>query len=521
LATPSAPVSAAAPARRRVALAAPWLLVLALLALRLPHLTGPLDDPHSWRQCDTIGYTQDFYRHGIDLLHPAVTWLGSHRTLVLEFPLTEAMAALLYHAAWPDPMWDRLLSLAFFGLATFHLHRIVRQIAGARPAWLATFAYLAMPLGQFYSRAAQPDFAATAFAHALLDHGLRAVRGRSLPHALAASLAGALAALIKSPYVLPVAPPLALALLAAPGAVPILLAAVAGAGPAIAFVLWRRHADAVNRTAPDWNFLPGYYKESNAAWWYFGTLAGRLDPASWIKVLRRLVFEVATPLGALLALVGLAGRAEDRGAPGARAFALAWVAGTLVYLAVFFPLNVIHSYYQIPFLAPAALLVGLGVDALWRRLPRLGGLAPAPLVVALFVLLAIAAVPRLGYYRIDWLRVEAGRLIAERVPPDDLVVASDHSAGYSDPRLLQRAEHSGWALAIPDLTPDRVTELARLGARWVAVVTDPEHPELVPPGFLDLRRVTHEPVMHGGHRLGTLDLYSLGGRMTLGVRAAR
>jgi hypothetical protein len=65
-----------------------WLAAAVfLLALRIPHLSGPLDDPHSWRQCDTVGYSLAFARHGIDLLHPSVVWLGAHRTLILEFPL--------------------------------------------------------------------------------------------------------------------------------------------------------------------------------------------------------------------------------------------------------------------------------------------------------------------------------------------------------------------------------------------------------------------------------------------------
>src|SRR5437867_5024804 len=101
---------------------AAWAVSAAmLLSLRLGHLSGPLDDPHSWRQCDTAHYSLDFFRRGIDLLHPAVCWLGSHRTLILEFPLPEAISALLYHALGPDPRWDRVVSLAFFVIATVYL----------------------------------------------------------------------------------------------------------------------------------------------------------------------------------------------------------------------------------------------------------------------------------------------------------------------------------------------------------------------------------------------------------------
>lgn len=492
--------------------AAWWGAALLLLLPRLAHLRGPLDDPHSWRQCDTVVYTLDFHRHGIDLLHPAVCWLGAHRTLIFEFPLVEALSAMLYRVAGPDPFADRVVALGFYLLATAYFHLIVRGVAGRRPAWLATLVWLALPLGQFYSRAAHVDFAATAFAHALLYHLGRAFARRSVPHALAAGGAGALAAMIKAPYVVPVVAPLALAWLAAPAVATAVLAATALGITAVAFAVWRRHVDAVNAAAPDWSFLPGYYREVNPLWWYFGHMAQRLDAAAWVKLARRLVFDVASPLGAVVAVAGLGWRdrrtSTTRVGPrvGARAFALAWLAGALLYLAVFFPLNVIHNYYQIPFLAPVALLAGLGLDAVWRHHVTAGA-------IALLVLVGTAfwTVRSLGYYRVDWLRVEAGRAIAARVPAGELVVASDHGAGYSDPRLLARADREGWSLAIPDLTPGRVDTLRTLGARWVAVVTDPGHPTLASPAFLVPRRVAEVPLAHDGVPLGTLHLHALDG----------
>jgi hypothetical protein len=488
-----------------------WAAAGALVLARLPHLGGPLDDPHSWRQCDTVVYSLNFSRHGIDLLHPAVCWLGAHRTLIFEFPIVEALSALLYRVTGPDPVADRLVALGFYLVATAYFLRIVRRLAGHRPAWLATLVWLALPLGQFYSRAAHVDFAATAFTHALLYHGIRAFELRSTPHALVAAVAGALAAMIKAPYVLPVLAPLALAGFAVPTLATLVLAGVSLGGTALAFALWRHHVDAVNAAAPDWSFLPGYYKEVNPLWWYFGDLRQRFEAAPWIKLARRLVFDVATPLGALAALAGLGwndrrtstSRAEPMRLE-ARAFALVWLAGALLYLAVFFPLNVIHNYYQIPFLAPVALLAGLGLDRVWRRHAVAGAVA-----VAIVVAGAFWTVRSLGYYRVDWLRVEAGREIGARVPRGELVVASDHGSGYSDPRLLARADREGWSLAIPDLTPGRLDTLAALGARWVAVVTDRDHPDLAAPAFLSTRRVASVPLQHAGSPLGTLGLYAI------------
>lgn len=480
--------------------------VVVLLALRLPHLRGPLDDPHSWRQCDTVFYSLDLCRRGMDILHPAVSWLGAHRTLIFELPLPEALTAMLYRVFGPDPLWDRVVALAGYLLATFYLWRIARHVGGARVGWLALISYLALPLAQFYSRAPQVDFAATAGAHAFLYHTIRAIERRSWPHASGAAIGGTLCTLLKAPYLIPMLPALAPVALSALTFSTVALGAVALGIPAVAFALWRRHVDAVNAAAPEWNFLPGYYKEVNPLWWYFGTTAQRLDPANWMKIARRLVFEVVTPLGVVLgAIAAWPGWRRAR----MRWIAWLWTAGALAYAALFFNLNVIHSYYQIPFLAPAALLVALGVDTLWGR--KAGGrrALAAQIGFAAFLVVAATAPARLGYYRVDWLRVEAGRQIEARVPRGEMVVACDYGAGYSDPRLLVRANREGWSLAIPDLEPGRVRKLADLGARWVAVVTDPAHPALVPPSFLNGARVAQEPITHDRHALGTLSIYDL------------
>jgi hypothetical protein len=485
------------------------LLGAALLALRFPHLTGPLDDPHSWRQCDTAHYSLDFFRRGIDLLHPAVCWLGAHRTLIFEFPLPEAMSALLYRAFGANPLWDRVVALAFFVVADVYLFAIARRVAGPRVAWLAALGYLAVPLGQYYSRAPQVDFAAAAFMHALLFHAMVAFESGAVAHLVLAAAAGTVGVMIKMPYLIPVLGPLALAMLAIPTLATLIRGAMALGVPAVAFMMWRRHVDAVNATAPDWNFLPGYYKEVNPLWWYIGSWSQRLDPRSWSKLVRRLVLEIATLPGIVLAVVGWLGRTPSRiHRPSPALFALAWLAAGMVYLLVFFPLNVIHSYYQVPFLAPVALSIALGADFLMSRMKKIGSVVGS-LAFAAFVIVSIVSVPRLGYYRIDWLRVEAGRLIAARVPRQDLLVASDYGAGYSDPRLLFRSDHSGWSLAVPDLEIARLRRLESLGARWVAVVIDPDHPELAAPASLASGIVAVQPITHGGRTLGTLYLYDL------------
>ena len=53
------------------------LCLISLIALRFLHFGPEIDWPHDWRQCDTGWFIWDFYKNGIDLLHPAVCWMGA------------------------------------------------------------------------------------------------------------------------------------------------------------------------------------------------------------------------------------------------------------------------------------------------------------------------------------------------------------------------------------------------------------------------------------------------------------
>jgi hypothetical protein len=105
-------------------------------------------------------------------MHPAVPWLGGHRTLALDFPITPVLSSFLYHLGGPTPVWDRVVSLVFFLLASWHLYRAIALVAGARVAQLGTLAFLVFP-----TLARRIEFTVIAGVTGLLCHSLRAERG--------------------------------------------------------------------------------------------------------------------------------------------------------------------------------------------------------------------------------------------------------------------------------------------------------------------------------------------------------
>lgn len=462
----------------------PWfaLTAIALVLARVPHLGETIDGPHSGRQCDTAFYALEFHRSGINLLRPSVCWLGAHKALALEFPLPEAIAAVLYHILGPRLLWMRLVTLGFFLGAVWYLHRLVAYLRSERTARLVTLLYLAMPLAMVYSRAVHVDFAAVFFAHGMLYYLIRGYDEERTRLIVTAGVLGALAFAIKAPYAFFLFIPVAAHVLRRVklrlllGWSPWLLL------PLVVFLLWRHHVYRLNASAPDWSCIPGYYKYTDMGHWYYGPLAMRLEAKTWASLAFRTMNVIPGALGMFFAILGvLAPPADRRG----RGFFWLWLAGAALSLLIFFKLNVIHDYYQIPFIAPVAFFVAVGLE--WVFLDRPLGEGMRPLLPFAFTLLLLVAhyvrTTEGMYYEVDRETIEAGTLIRENTPRDALVIASiggSKGSWWFDPRLLFRADRCGWSVPLPDLSEKVWKGLMPWGATHLAILSDkPIPPELI------------------------------------------
>uniref|UniRef100_UPI0025CE9B3E ArnT family glycosyltransferase n=1 Tax=Algoriphagus sp. TaxID=1872435 RepID=UPI0025CE9B3E len=175
-------------------------LVFLLIAVRFFHLGKQIDQPHDWRQCDTAYYIQDFYENGIDLLYPAVCWMGNSDTLALEFPLPEAVVAVGYNLFGESIPLARICFLVFFLGAVYYLYKIVRLLSNVSMARIATLVYLSLPLSFFYSRAVHIDFSVIFLAHAMVYYFFRGIDNRNGWYVLLSGAITTLAFLIKIPY---------------------------------------------------------------------------------------------------------------------------------------------------------------------------------------------------------------------------------------------------------------------------------------------------------------------------------
>jgi hypothetical protein len=481
------------------------LLLIASLALRLPHLAGPIDEPHSWRQSDTANYALDLYRDGFDLLRPQVCWSGDYSVLALEFPLHEALIALLYRLFSVDHLWARLVTLTFFAGSLLYLFGIVDVVSTRRLAWLTTLVYSILPLSLFYSRAIHIDFCAVFFAHAMLYHLLRGFEHDRVFDILLGAALGSLGFAIKAPYLFYLYVPLGVFLAhrqiwrkPARRWLAILVL------PVLVFSLWRWNVGRVNAAKPALDIYPKFVNRLD---WYFGSFNQRLQLGAWLVLIRRLIFDVANPIGTLLLAWGAWGWLRGK-RPALRFFFESWALGTIAYVLLFFNLNWAHSYYQIPLLAIASFFIAFCLHSFMKMCAPYGPIA----AWTLLVLLAGSTLwyADVAYYHVDWRVIEAGRIIRERTDKDDLLVVYlyDDNFEYSDPRLLYNARRHGWSIRPHDIAPERMASYADEGGRYLAIVEIAPDDRLAPT-WLKTLNGQRLALVHAGESLGRLYIYDL------------
>ncbi|HEY8134595.1 MAG TPA: hypothetical protein VIF08_01045, partial [Candidatus Limnocylindrales bacterium] len=86
-------------------LSRPWvvwaaflLVVAGVIWFHLPSLHQPLLEHHSFRQTQTAWTALIFHEQGIDLLHPKIPVFGPPWDVPFEFPLFQALGALVMNA---------------------------------------------------------------------------------------------------------------------------------------------------------------------------------------------------------------------------------------------------------------------------------------------------------------------------------------------------------------------------------------------------------------------------------------
>lgn len=449
-----------------------YILVIIALSIRFFHFGEELESPHVWRQSDTANYIWDFYKNGIDLFHPSVCWMGNYKTVILEFPLIEAIVSIGYHIFGPYQFVAKIVFFLFFLLSSFYLYKLIKYLYHSHLAQIATLVYLLTPLSLFYSRAIHIDFAELSFVFAMAYYYIKGIKEEKKSALLLGTLFAALAFVTKIPYVLPIIPPLVAFVFIHKKFSYVLRNFYYFLIPVGLFALWQQHVFTVNDQAPDWYFIPGYRKFTHNAGWYYGSFDQRLSIENWTLLKDRFLHEILGCFGLLLLILSFFFLRKRN------YFILLWLAGSIVYLLIFFNLNRVHNYYQIPFIPILSVILGIGVFRMCRVFFRKYFTVAASLSILILGTESVIYSEK-NYYQVPQIFLEVGNFINNHTENEDLVIVNYEYIDSKCPNFLYAAKRNGWQLSNYKLTGELIYRLMLEKARYfVSVRREPPTVEL-------------------------------------------
>lgn len=385
-----------------------------------------------WRQCDTFFYSYEFFKSGINLLSPSVCWMGGYMTVALEFPIVSAVIALFFKIFGEKILISELVCLLFYICSVIYLYILINLLLNRRIAYLVSLVYSSLPLGLYYSRAVVIDFAELFFVIATLYYFILWLEKAGIKNLLMILIFSALALLTKAPYVLIIIFPAIYEIYRRNKIKFFLKHLIFFFIPVIIFILWQVYVQNLNSKAPDWFFIPGYFKFTNMSRWYFGYLGSRFDINNWRNIFSRFGESITTYTGIILFIAGLFINLQNNF--NKKIFGL-FLLGSLIYLLIFFDLNVIHDYYQIPFLCIASFYIAVSFDSLINHFQNNKYKFLTITVFIVFLINCIWFTER-WYYKIDKLKQKSSEMIKNNTDDNSLIIVSGYHTDPREPSIL-------------------------------------------------------------------------------------
>lgn len=477
-------------------------IVLFSIALRFLHFGEIIDDPHGWRQCDTANYIWDYYKNGVDFLHPAVCWMGGYKTLILEFPLTEAIIAWLYQIFGPSVSIARLFFLLFYTLGVYYFYKNCKLFLPLKTAMFSTIIYTFLPLSYYYSRALHIDYFALSFALGMFYYYVVGIQLQSIKKIVIGSAFATVAFLVKAPYAVSFCLPLLFIITKEKSWMFCLKWSILFILPVVIFAWWIVKSKQINAMAPDWHFIPSYRKFDDNTKWYFGLFEHRFILRSWQTLFERLMTDMSGGfLGATLFLVGFFAAFKKK-------YTLLWLwfIGVVLYLLLFFNLNVIHNYYQIPFVPLLAIFMAIGIEFITSFFQLKNKYFSVQNFLLAILVISSIMYAESNFFKHEIIYENIAQCIEDNTNEDDLLIVSCGGLSVHCPIILHRAKRNGWSIPVAVINENIANGLKKEGCRYVAIIEN-EIPTNTFGDFLKLHTIKEIPISKG-KRLFLVDLNS-------------
>lgn len=376
-----------------------WLVFGAIVVIgtlaRYPGLHRKLIDRQGFRQTQTAFTIRELAHHGMHLLHPPLPVLGPPWTVAMEFPLFQAIGALMVRAGLSSDVAGRLLGLLWFEATAVVLFLLVRKIATVRAALIAAVLFQAVPLNAQFGFASLMEYMATAGCLASIYAVWKWFDGGRWWWLVVAGISSGVGFLTKvttgAAWMAPLAV-LAFIVVRTDWRAQWRRVAIGlAAAPGVGLVLtewWTHYSDAEKAASPATAFL-----QSNKLWWWnSGPISERLNGGNEQVVLDRITNLMTGPWPLLVAAIVMLALARHN-----RLMKLSLVLVPLLGTQVFFNLYVHHDYYQCALVPAYVSIMAIGIDEVAQRITwRAALLRPAIAVAGVVAILATTWTSNLG-----------------------------------------------------------------------------------------------------------------------------
>ncbi len=435
------------------------VVFFAAFFLRVYHLNLPyLESYNNLTRQSVVGMiVRNFYRHGFNFFYPELDLNGNGPSLFAgEVPVYSYLMALAYRFSGGVHEWAaRLVSVAVSMGTLYFLYKLVQKATDEKLALYALVFAAFSPLNLALSRSIQPD-AMMLFGSAGALYGLYSYFDSKRPAYFVLSAFFLWLAVASKAHALYLF-------------IPLLFIAWQNQGWRL-FRRWENYVYAAFCLTPlIWYFHMIRMGETGQLV-YGGTLlygkgdayadVGRLF--GWrtlVSCAKVFLLHVLTPGGAILFFLGWFDR---RKRPDTLFYV--WLFSILVYAAVFWPIFIDHSYYQLPFVLPAAYFVAKGFEAAAVSIKKGGKAAGFATAVLAVVTLAGMAHLYKGLYFIpkNNLKIlKAGEMIQKFTGEKELVIVTNGT-----PALLYSCDRKGWEFYPGESTKADFEKLKIKGAAY-------------------------------------------------------
>lgn len=392
-----------------------WILLTVGIAVRCVALNQPLLDAHPLRQCLTSVVTKSLMEQPGVPLTGKILWAGGlDHHFILELPFYNYLVIPVCELTGNLDLSGKLVTLALWICSFLLLQAIWRRLLEPGQVFWANLLFILAPLEVFWGQAFQPEMLVQVVAFGLVILILRHDENPTLARWAACVVIGIFALVLKMPETAHLYLILAFLLFRREGWKAMVRPAyLVGAGVTVAVLAASStYIDSVNSAhVHEWTS-----KEMLAT--FLGPAGNRLHLKPWLMVAAYLGAFVVPGAAGVGAVYGLWTYLKNRGSP----VLGVWLIGlALFYLVWFGNVGTVHSYYNLPTVAPLCALFGIGAAAFLNleRIARWRNTAG----IAVALLVAVSVIPGLQYlFKQDTQILAASMAIRARTQPGDVVI---------------------------------------------------------------------------------------------------